>query len=126
MWFPGAGERHPERLHDIGNIVVLAPFSFSRTSSSLHTQQHAVCFSSRRPPQTKSTSGPWNRLHGMENTMGWLSGLANEDQQKQVQALTLCFSCETLSIVQNLGLSETESKKVDSIICTIKRCRWPC
>ena len=28
-----------------------------------------------------------------------LSGLADEDVQKQVQALTICFSCETLSIV---------------------------
>ena len=45
-----------------------------------------------------------------------LSGLADEDSQKQVQALTLCFSHEMLSI----GLTKTESKKVDSIIRTIK------
>ena len=50
-----------------------------------------------------------------------LSGLGGEDQQKQVQALTLRFSREMLSIVQNLGLSETESKRVDSIIHAIKR-----
>ena len=49
-----------------------------------------------------------------------LSGLADEDQQKQVQALMLCFSHVTLLIVQNLGLSETESKKVDLIIHAIK------
>ena len=50
-----------------------------------------------------------------------LSGLAGEDAQKQVQALMLCFSCETLSIVQNLGLTEEEKKSVDSIILAIKR-----
>ena len=48
-----------------------------------------------------------------------LSGLCNEDAQKQVQALTLCFSCETL-IVQNLGLTEDERNSVDSIIHAIK------
>ena len=42
-------------------------------------------------------------------------GLAGEDAQKQVQALTLCFSRETLSIVQNLGLTEEESRNVESI-----------
>ena len=50
-----------------------------------------------------------------------LSGLAGEDAQKQVQALMLCFSRETLSIVQNLGLTEEEKKSVDSIILAIKR-----
>ena len=33
----------------------------------------------------------------------------------------LCFSRETLSIVQNLGLTEEEKKSVDSIILAIKR-----
>ena len=50
-----------------------------------------------------------------------LSGLDDEDQQKQVQALMLCFSRETLSIVQNLGLSETDSNRVNLIIHAIKR-----
>lgn len=50
-----------------------------------------------------------------------LSGLAGEDAQKQVQALTLCFSRDTLSIVQNLGLTEEDKKSVDVIICAIKR-----
>ena len=49
-----------------------------------------------------------------------LSGLGDEDAQKQVQALTLYFSHEMLSIVQNLGLAEVESKKVESIIFVIK------
>jgi len=50
-----------------------------------------------------------------------LSGLAEEDAQKQVQALMLCFSWETLSIVQNLGLATEENKSVDTIICAIKQ-----
>ena len=50
-----------------------------------------------------------------------LSGLAGEDAQKQVQALMLCFSRETLSIVRNLGLTEEENRSVESIIRAIKR-----
>jgi len=50
-----------------------------------------------------------------------LSGLAEEDVRKQVQALMLCFSRETLSIVQNLGLTTEENKSVDAIIRAIKR-----
>ena len=49
-----------------------------------------------------------------------LSGLAEENAQKQVQALTLCFSRDTLSIVQNLGLTKGENKSVESIIHVIK------
>ena len=40
---------------------------------------------------------------------------------KQVQALTLCFTREALTIVQNLGLSGDERKSVASIITAIKR-----
>ena len=50
-----------------------------------------------------------------------LSGLAEEDAQKQVQALMLCFSQETLSIVQNLGLTTEEYRSVDAIIRAIKQ-----
>jgi len=39
-----------------------------------------------------------------------LSGLNEQSGEKQVQALTLCFSRETLTIVQNLGLSEDDRK----------------
>jgi len=49
-----------------------------------------------------------------------LSGLADQSDKKQVQALTLCFSCETLTIVQNLGLSEDDKKKVSPIITALK------
>ena len=45
-----------------------------------------------------------------------LSGLSGESDTKQVQALTLCFSRETIPIVDNLGLSEEERGKVTSII----------
>ena len=50
-----------------------------------------------------------------------LSGLADQDAAKQVQALTLCFSCDTLSVVQNLGLTDEERASVTSIISAIKR-----
>ena len=44
-----------------------------------------------------------------------LSGLANEEASKQVEALSLCFSRETLSIVQILGLTDEERKNVTVI-----------
>ena len=50
-----------------------------------------------------------------------LSGLSGESPEKQVQALTLCFSRETLTIVNNLGLTTEEFKSVASIISTIKK-----
>ena len=50
-----------------------------------------------------------------------LSGLAEQDAAKQVQALTLCFSRDTLSIVQNLGLAEEQRGNFESIVSAIKR-----
>ena len=50
-----------------------------------------------------------------------LSGLSEESAEKKVQALTLCFSRETLLIVQNLGLSDEERKNVAAIISAIKK-----
>jgi len=50
-----------------------------------------------------------------------LSGLADQSDEKQVQALTLCFSRETLTIAQNLRLSEEYKKKVSPIITALKR-----
>ena len=50
-----------------------------------------------------------------------LSGLSEESAEKKVQALTLCFSRETLSIVQNLGLSDDDKKDVTAIIAAIKK-----
>ena len=50
-----------------------------------------------------------------------LSGLAKEVAEKQVEALTLCFSRETLSIVQHLGLTTAEKKDVAKIIEALQR-----
>ena len=50
-----------------------------------------------------------------------LSGLAEESAVKQVQVLTLCLSRETLSIVNNLGLTEEQKKDPTVIIAAIKR-----
>ena len=50
-----------------------------------------------------------------------LSGLSEEAAEKQVEALTLCFSRETLAIVENLGLTTNERKDVTLIIAAIKR-----
>ena len=49
-----------------------------------------------------------------------LSGLDKESAAKQIQALTLCFSRDTLSIVQNLGLTEEQKGSVDETIHAIK------
>ena len=50
-----------------------------------------------------------------------LSGLADKDAAKQVQALILCFSQDTLTIVEKFRLSEDERKSVTAIIAAIKR-----
>ena len=50
-----------------------------------------------------------------------LSELSEEPLTKQVQALALCFSRETLTIVNKLGLSTEDFKKVTSIISAIKK-----
>ena len=54
----------------------------------------------------------WDSYHS-------LSGLAEQGAAKQVQALTLCFSRDTLSIVQNLGLTEEQRGSVENIISTV-------
>ena len=45
-----------------------------------------------------------------------LSGLSGEDSTKQAKALMLCFSRETLAIVQNLGLTDAQLKDTPTII----------
>ena len=50
-----------------------------------------------------------------------LSELSEEPLTKQVQALALCFSRETLTIVNKLDLSTEDFKKVTSIISAIKK-----
>ena len=49
-----------------------------------------------------------------------LSGLKDQNQAMQVQALTLCFSRETIMIVDNLGLSVGQRGKVKNIIESIQ------
>ena len=50
-----------------------------------------------------------------------LSGLSGESAATKVQALTLCFSRETLTIVNNLGLTEEERNDSGAIIAALKR-----
>lgn len=49
-----------------------------------------------------------------------LSGLNSEPAAKQVQALQLCFSRETLNVVENLGL--TNAQKKDQAQIPLNRC----
>ena len=49
-----------------------------------------------------------------------LSGLGSEQAAKQVQALQLCFSRETLNIVENLGLTNAQKKYQALIIAALK------
>ena len=50
-----------------------------------------------------------------------LSGLSAEPAAKQIQALTLRFSRETLNVVINLGLATDERKDQAQIIAALKR-----
>ena len=50
-----------------------------------------------------------------------LSGLIDEPAAKQVQALTLCFARETLTIVDNLGLSADQRGSVKETVSAIQR-----
>ena len=50
-----------------------------------------------------------------------LSGLSGKPATKQVQALQLCFSRETLNIVENLGLTNAQKKDQAQIIAALKQ-----
>ena len=50
-----------------------------------------------------------------------LSGLAKEEAGKQVQALTLCFSRETVTVVENLGLTDEQRRDVGQIVAAIQQ-----
>ena len=52
-----------------------------------------------------------------------LSGLEEEDIQKQLKALMLCFSIETITIVQNLGANEKHDCNHQG---NAEICRWEC
>ena len=49
-----------------------------------------------------------------------LSGLDDQVAEKQVEALTLSFSRETLTIVENLGLTDAQRKSAKEIITAIE------
>ena len=49
-----------------------------------------------------------------------LSGLGTQSAAKQVQALTLCLSRETVTIVDNLGLSEEQRGSIAEIVGAIQ------
>ena len=49
-----------------------------------------------------------------------LSGLGTQSNAKQVQALTLCLSRETVTIVDNLGLSEAQRGSVKDVVDAIQ------
>ena len=49
-----------------------------------------------------------------------LSALGDQAQTKQVQALTLCFTRETLTVVGNLGLSAAQRGNVKDIVAAIQ------
>ena len=50
-----------------------------------------------------------------------LSGLGDQTAEKQVQALTLCFSRETVTIVNNLGLTADQRGDAKEIVAEISR-----
>ena len=50
-----------------------------------------------------------------------LSELGTQSQRKQVQALTLCFTRETLMILENLGFSETQRGSNEAILTALQR-----
>ena len=50
-----------------------------------------------------------------------LSGLDKEPPAKKAQALTLCFARETVTIVDNLGLTADQKKSVSEIVEAIQR-----
>ena len=50
-----------------------------------------------------------------------LSGLNREAVDKQVQALTLCFARETVTIVDNLGLTRAQRESVEDTITAIQQ-----
>lgn len=50
-----------------------------------------------------------------------LSGLDKEPESKQIKALTVCFSRETLTIVDNLGLTQADRAKAKPTIETMQR-----
>lgn len=49
-----------------------------------------------------------------------LFGLGTQNQTMQVQVLTLCFTRETLTIVENLGLTNAQRGSVEAIVTAVQ------
>ena len=49
-----------------------------------------------------------------------LSGLSAQSDKKQVHALTLCFTRKTLTVVENLGLTDAQCKSTKEMITAIE------
>ena len=49
-----------------------------------------------------------------------LSGLSAQSDEKQVYALTLCFTRESLTVVENLGLTDAQRKSTKEMITAIE------
>ena len=62
----------------------------------------------------------WKRQWDAYLSLSGLSGLTDETAAKQVQALTLCFSRETVTIVENLGLSRDQLASASEIVGAIQ------
>ena len=89
--------------------------------SPVDTAKHAVRISTDRSSLAGHTSGPRHGWKAQWTSYATLSGLSGESAETKVQVLTLCLSRETLTIVNNLGLTAEQKKDADVIITAIKR-----
>ena len=62
----------------------------------------------------KAWKSQWDAYHS-------LLGLDGQDNAKQVQALTFCFLRETVTIVDNLGLTIEQRGSPDKIVTAIQQ-----
>ena len=84
---------------------------------------HVLYVLTGRLAKTRPTSRQRNGLQGVEVTVGYLSlsRLGTQEAAKEVQALTLCFSRDAVTIVENLGLNDEQRGSVTDIIAAIQR-----
>ena len=68
-----------------------------------------------RTPFVLATSLSWTSI-----LTGGLTFISGESAEKQVQALHLCFSRETLNIIDNFGLTKGQKKDQPKIIAALK------
>ena len=76
----------------------------------------------KRPAETRPTGQPRDGLYRVETTVGLLQQFVwPHPSDKQVQALNLGFSRETLVVVQNLCLTDEARNDVSQIIQALQR-----